>query len=260
MEILKSLLLGIIQGITEFLPISSSGHLVLFQRILGITEGNLTLNIFLHFGTLIPVLIIFWNDIKDIILFKSEKKHLIWLIIVGSIPTGFIGIFLEGYSEILFSSVLITGFMLLITGFLLYIAEKVKNYSKQIKDFKSGNAIIVGIAQGMAIIPGISRSGSTIIAALFQKLDKKEAARFSFLLSIPAITGANILKIKELLNNQSHTGISLFPLLLGTLTAAIAGYFAIKYLLHILEAGSLIVFSYYCWILGLIVIFTAGLF
>ncbi|MFW5998646.1 MAG: undecaprenyl-diphosphate phosphatase [Bacillota bacterium] len=259
MEVIKAILLGIIQGITEFLPISSSGHLVILQKIMGITEGNLILNVSLHFGTLIPILIIFWNDIKDIILLRSEKKHLIKLIIIGSVPTAFIGLYLEQFFERIFSSVLLTGFMLLITGLILYLVEKINNYNKDINDFRAHNAILVGIAQGLAIIPGISRSGSTIAAALFQKMDKEEAARFSFLLSIPAIGGANLLKARDIFS-QSSTVISSSSLIIGTITAALSGYIAIKYLLHILKRGSLVVFSYYCWIIGIIVILIAGLF
>ena len=259
MNILKSILLGLIQGITEFLPISSSGHLVIMQKVLGISEGQLTFNIFLHFGTLIPIVIIFWKDIKDIIFLKSEKKHLIWFIIVGSIPTGIIGFMFEDFFETLFSSALIAGFMLLITGLLLFFAEKIKGLGKNLDNFKSHNAFIVGVAQGMAIIPGISRSGSTIVACLFQKLKKEDAARYSFLLSIPAVGGANLLKIIDIFSQNYEVGISWFSIFIGTISAAIAGYFAIKYLLHILRKGSLIVFSYYCWVIGFIVILIAGL-
>ena len=259
MNIFYSILLGIIQGLTEFLPISSSGHLVIFQKLLGITKGQLTFNIFLHFGTLIPVLIIFWDDIRDIILLKKSKKHLIWLILIGTIPTGMIGILFEDFFKGLFSSVTNTGYMLLVTGTLLLIAEKLSNSKRNIDEFKTSNSVIVGIAQGLAIIPGISRSGSTIVASLLQDLNREEAARFSFLLSIPAIGGAGILELKDAIT-IGLSGISWIAIITGTLASAIAGYIAIKYLLHILKNGSLVVFSYYCWFLGLLTIIITKLY
>lgn len=259
MEIFKSILLGVIQGLTEFLPISSSGHLVIVQKLMGFKSSQLTLNVFLHFGTLIPVIIIFWQDIRRLLTFKKDRRHLTWLIFIGAIPTGLIGIFFEDFFVQLFSSTLITGFMLIITGLLLYLAERLSNTSKNIADFKYHNAIIVGIAQGLAIIPGISRSGSTIVGSLLQGLNREEAARYSFLLSVPVIFGAGLLQTKETLTT-GLTGISWNSIIAGTFAAAIAGYFAIKYLLHILRTGSLIIFSYYCWTIGLLVIITAGLF
>ncbi len=259
MEILKSILLGIIQGLTEFLPISSSGHLVIFQKLMGFKSNRLTLNVFLHFGTLIPVIIIFWRDIRKLVTFKKDRRHLTWLILIGIIPTGLIGILLEDFFVQLFSSTLITGFMLIITGLMLYLAEQLSNTYKNIDDFKFNNAIIVGLAQGMAIIPGISRSGSTIVASLLQGLNREEAARYSFLLSVPVIFGASMLKINETLK-IGLTGLSWNSIIAGTFAAAIAGYFAIRYLLHILRTGSLIIFSYYCWTIGLLVIIIAGLF
>jgi undecaprenyl-diphosphatase len=193
------------------------------------------------------------------VLLKSSKKHLIWLIIIASIPTAIIGIVFEDFFKSLFSSVLTTGFMLLITGLFLYIVEIINQSQLDIEGFKTHNAILVGIAQGLAIIPGISRSGSTIVASLFQGLDREEAARFSFLLSIPAIGGAGILEINTVVNSGLK-GISWFQIIFGTIASAIAGYVAIKYLLHILKNGSLKVFSYYCWTIGIIIILLAGLF
>lgn len=258
MQILKAVFLGIIQGLTEFLPVSSSGHLVVLQKLLGFTSNQLTLNVFLHFGTLIPVIIIFWADIRKLIFFKKDQRHLAWLIVVGAIPTGLIGIFFEDFFARLFSSTLITGFMLIITGLLLFLSEQFANTNKTITEFKFTNAIIVGIMQGLAIIPGISRSGSTIVASLVQGLKREEAARYSFLLSVPVIFGASFLKITDTIN----TGLTTFSwssIIAGTIAAGFAGYFAIKYLLHILRTGSLVLFSYYCWIIGLLIIL-AGLF
>jgi len=248
-----AIILGIVQGLTEFLPISSSGHLVIFQSLFNVKENQLTFSIFLHFGTLLPIIIIFWQDIKDIILFKKEKRRLTYLILIAIIPTAFIGIFFEDFFAGLFSSVINVGFMLIITGLLLFLAEKWTAGSKHVEDLKSWQAILVGVAQGIAILPGISRSGLTIVASLFQKLSREDAARFSFLISIPVIGGAGLLELKDLFGNAT-VNIDITNVILGVTAAMISGYFAIKYLLHILHEGSLIIFSYYCWFVGIIII------
>jgi len=251
MELIKIIILGIIQGLTEFLPISSSGHLVISQELFGIEKGQLTLDVFLHFGTVIPVLIIFRNDIRDIILLK--KKHLIILLFLGLIPTGLIGYFFQDFFSKLFSSVLVVGYMLLVTALLLYLAERSGKYSRSLNEMKGYQAIIVGIAQGLAVIPGISRSGSTIVASLLQGIDRESAARYSFLLALPTIIGAGLLQLRDIIP-VGLTDFSWTSILAGILSAALAGYLGIKCLLHILTKGSLLVFSYYCLILGLLVI------
>lgn len=258
MEMIKVIILGLIQGLTEFLPISSSGHLVIVQTLFGIETEQLTLDVFLHFGTVIPILIIFRKDIRDILLFKKEKRRLSLLILIGIIPTGLIGILFEDFIIKLFSSVLIVGYMLLITGFLLYLAERLGKASRGLDEMKGYNAIIVGVAQGFAAIPGISRSGSTIVASLLQGLDRDAAARYSFLIAIPVILGAGLLQLKDALI-VGLTGLTWELIIAGTISAAVSGYLAIKYLLHVLKSGSLLVFSYYCWALGLIIILLAGL-
>lgn len=259
MEIIKVIILGIVQGLTEFLPVSSSGHLVIFQQFFGMETEQLTLEVFLHFGTLIPVFIIFWQDIKDILSFKKEKRRLTYLILIGIIPTGLMGFYLHDFFTRMFSSLLLVGFMLLITGFILFLSEKIVVVTKDINDLKEHNAIIIGIAQGMAMLPGISRSGSTIVASLFQGLNREDAARYSFLLSIPVILGASLLEAKEAMS-VGLIDISVVQLILGTIAAAFSGYFAIKCLLQVLKKGSLLVFSYYCWTIGILIILRAGLF
>jgi undecaprenyl-diphosphatase len=259
MELLKVISLGIIQGLTEYLPVSSSGHLVIFQHLLGLKNDLLTLDVFLHFGTLIPLIIIFWSDIRDILLLKKEKRHLTILIIIGVIPTAIIGILFEDFFTELFSSISIVGYMLIITGILLFLVEHLGRVNKGINEMKPYNAIIVGLAQGLAIIPGISRSGSTIIASLFQGLDRDSAARYSFLISIPVILGAGLMKLNDVFT-EGLSELNISSIITGTIVAAFAGYFAIKYFLHILKKGRLVVFSYYCWIVGILVIIMAGLF
>ncbi|MFW5991772.1 MAG: undecaprenyl-diphosphate phosphatase [Halanaerobiaceae bacterium] len=258
MSILKYVILGIIQGLTEFLPISSSGHLVIFQRLLGFDTGQLTLNVFLHFATLIPVIIIFWDDIRDITLWKREKRYFTTLLIAGAFPTALIGFFLRDVFAVIYTSLYTTGFMLLITGLIIFLVEKIEVRKKNLTDFKYYNAFLVGIAQGLAILPGISRSGSTVAASLFQGLKREDAARFSFVLSIPVITGASLLEMREI----SVTGLNMEILLAtatGMLAAALAGYLAIKYFLRVLKQKKLIIFSYYCWFVGILVLLVAGI-
>jgi|AntRauTorckE6833_2_1112554.scaffolds.fasta_scaffold00403_20 undecaprenyl-diphosphatase len=259
MEIIKIIVLGLIQGLTEFLPISSSGHLVIMQKIFGIKENQLLITVLLHFGTLIPVLIIFWKDIKEILFFKKNKRHFIFLIIVASIPTALIGIFFEDFFENLFASTVSTAIMLIITGFILLIGDRLANYDKEITNFKWLNAVLVGIAQGMAIIPGISRSGSTITASLVQGLKKEDAAKFSFILSIPVIGGAGLLKINDAFS-QGVSNFNTLAIVLGMISAVISGYLAIKYFIYILKSKKLIYFSYYLWIIGAIILLYEGIF
>ncbi|MFW6287649.1 MAG: undecaprenyl-diphosphatase UppP [bacterium] len=255
MEIIKVIILGIIQGVTEFLPISSSGHLAISQYILGIDTDQLTLTVVLHFGTVIPVILIYWEDVKGILSFKKEKRRLSWLILVAIIPTGIIGFLFEDYIEGIFSSVLTVGIMLLITGLLIFLTERLSRVKFNLDDMKEHNALIVGIAQGLAIIPGISRSGSTIVSSLLQGLDRESAARFSFLVSVPVIAGVGLLELKDVLT-VGLVELSWISLLVGFMVSAVSGYFAIKYLLHVLKRGSLVIFAYYCWGIGLIVIFS----
>jgi undecaprenyl-diphosphatase len=259
MEILKIIVLGLIQGLTEFLPISSSGHLVITQKLFGIKENQLLISVLLHFGTLIPVLIIFWQDIKEILSFKKEKRHFIFLIIVASIPTALMGIFFEDFFESLFASTISTAVMLIVTGFILLIGDRLANYDKEITNFKWLNAILVGIAQGLAIIPGISRSGSTITASLVQGLKKEDAARFSFILSIPVIGGAGLLKVGDAFS-QGVNNFNTLAIVLGMISAVISGYIAIKYFIYILKSKKLIYFSYYLWIIGAIILLYEGIF
>lgn len=256
---IKVIILGVIQGFTEFLPISSSGHLVIFQYLFGFKTDQLTLSIVLHFGTLIPVIIIYWDDIKGILLFKKEQRRLSWLILVGIIPTGILGLLLDDYIEALFSSVYTVGYMLLITGALIYLSERLSKARFNLENMKEKNALIVGLAQSLAMIPGISRSGSTIVASLVQGLDRESAAKYSFLIAVPVIFGVSLLEIKNIASVGLES-ISWCVLFAGFIASAIAGYIAIKYLLHILRKGSLLIFSYYCWGLGLLIILLAGLF
>ena len=253
MELLKAIILGIIQGITEWLPVSSSGHLVIAQQLIDLEEDNVFFDVMLHFATLLVVLVVFREDIKNIIIafFKKEPsyhKKLGWLIIIGSIPTAIIGILLKDYFEEMFESLFWVGCMLLITGSLLWSAESKKFEQK--KDMKKIDSIFIGIAQGFAIAPGISRSGSTISMARFRGIDRELAAKFSFLLFIPAMIGATIGKMFEVETSE----IDALPIIVGMIVAMIVGYFSILLLLKIVRKKKLRYFSFYCWIVGILVI------
>lgn len=253
MSIFEAAFLGIIQGLTEFIPVSSSGHLVIAQFFMDIREDQLLFNVIVHIGTLIPIFIIFWQDIKDMILLKKEKRKEIFYILLAIIPTGIIGILFEDFFESLFADAYAAAFMLIVTGFILYFTEIFAGGNKEVEDLKFWQPILVGFAQSFAIIPGISRSGSTIAASIFQGLDREAAARFSFLMSIPVIGGAGFLQFLNVLE-AGGSNLELKIIFTGLITAAVSGYFAIKILLKVLKERKLQYFSYYLWIMALIVI------
>lgn len=246
--LLKVIMLGIVQGLTEFLPISSSGHLLLGRKLLGLSDAGLLLDTMLHLGTLIAVVVVFWKDIVYMIQNPFSKLSL--LIVTGTIPTIIIGFtFMDFFEEIALSG-LTVGWGFLITGTLLWVADNMKaKGTKDISEISFKDALIVGTLQGAAIFPAVSRSGSTIAGALFRGINRQSAARFSFLLSLPAIIGAVILQGAKLAGGQiESTGF--VPLIFGTLAAALSGYVAVKWMLAILQRGSLKIFSFYVWFLG----------
>lgn len=252
MDIIEGLILGIVQGLTEFLPISSSGHLVLFQKIFGISEGALTFDVAVHLATLIAIFVVFREDIISII--KKPFGRLPLLIVVGTIPTMAMGLLLKDFFEKVFESGATLGVEFIFTGLILWYAESVKTKDKGLESTKYSDAAIIGFAQGVAILPAVSRSGLTIAGALFRGLNREFAARFSFLLSIPAILGAAALDGVKIIKGTEASGMGFGPLLVGMLAAAVSGYFAIKFMLKILSKGSLRNFSYYVFILGGLII------
>ncbi|MCP4368233.1 MAG: undecaprenyl-diphosphate phosphatase, partial [Deltaproteobacteria bacterium] len=262
--------LGIIQGLTEFLPVSSSGHLVLFQNLLGFKEPELLLDICLHIGTLIAICIVFFQEIKTIFItlihlpslaksaggYKSlyegnEQVRMTALIVIGSFPTALLGILFHKVADQLFGAVWIVGVMLVVTGSLLWFTRYSNPTGRPIDRFTAKDALVIGLIQGLAILPGISRSGSTISVALFMGVHREVAGRYSFLLSIPAICGALILGLDS---SIGHTSISAKVILMGTISAAIIGYISLKLLMHIVKRGKLYYFAPYCWLLGLAVL------
>ncbi len=266
MTIFQSIILGIIQGLTEFLPISSSGHLVLTHNLLGWQELGLDFDVALHLGTLIALILFFWKDwlkiIKESYLNpKNWKKTkpltagnwaLSTLIIIGTVPAAVIGFFIEEKIETVFRSSWIVIFMLVGIGFLFIMAEKVAKKQKELNQINIFDSIIIGCAQALALIPGVSRSGITITAGLFRNIKREQAARFSFLLATPIILGAGFKKMYELYN-LGFSADQKTIYLIGFLSSFIVGLITIKYLLKFLRNHKLNIFAYYRFILAFIV-------
>ena len=272
MTYLMSILMGLIQGVAEFLPISSSGHLALFQAFFGmenVEEQHMFFTVLLHFGTLISVCIVYWRDIVEMIrefflgiaALVSKRpdrgapppaRRLVMLIILGTLPL-FVMVFLKGAIEALFVSSIPVSCMLLLTGFILFFSDRLARGRKTAKNATVTDALLVGCAQAVAIIPGISRSGATISAGMMRGFDRNFAVRFSFLLSLPAIVGANILELKDAVTaaDFSTAVVPLLPVyLVGVLAAAVVGYFAIRLVKSLADKGKFGKFAYYCWGVG----------
>lgn len=271
MTIIKALILGLIQGVSEFLPISSSGHLSIAGRLMGFdpeADSLLSFNILLHVATLAAVFIVYRNDIwemikaffgmcKDLFTGKGLRlkeflyRRLIVMLIVATLPATVAAFVLGDIIEN--PELWQIGIFLIITAILLFLSEKLAGGNTDLEKMSSKRAFGVGCFQALGTLPGISRSGSTIVGGLFCGLDKKTAVRFSFLMSIPAILGALVLDIKDIFTAPSQT-LSFLPIIVGMITAALSGYFAIKFLLRLVEKSKLSYFSIYCTLAGIFAI------
>ncbi len=247
--------MGAVQGLTEFLPVSSSGHLVLIQNLLGMKSSQLLFDISVHTGTMIAVIIFFAKDIINILNPKHPDIKMIALIITGSVPTAVIGLSLKDAAENFFSSPFLAALMLIITGIILWLTKYAKKNGNQ--EISTKRAIMIGIVQGLAVIPGISRSGSTITAGIFSGIEKNSAAKFSFLLSIPAVAGAQLLSIKDF---PTSSDLSVNVILIGVFISFITGYAALSFLMKVIKKGNLYYFAPYCWIIGIAAIFISRIF
>lgn len=265
MNLLQSVILGIVQGLTEFLPISSSGHLVLFQNLLGFEEPQLLLDSALHVGTLVAVCCYFRTDLLRIIrqscvfikevcqgrqrlsnIRRNPGASLALWIIVGTVPTALIGIIFRSTFERAFGSLTFVGCMLMVTGLILIVSYGLQKKARNARRLGPVSALAVGTAQGLAIIPGISRSGITIVSGISMGLPREEAARFSFLLSIPAILGALVLQLDA--EAAGHVGF--LPLFAGFVASGLVGLLALKILMGMVRKGRLAYFAPYCLALG----------
>ncbi|MDR1278882.1 MAG: undecaprenyl-diphosphate phosphatase [Treponema sp.] len=266
MSVFEAVFLGAVQGLTEFLPVSSSGHLVLFQKILGIAGPALFFDTLVHGGTLIAVFAVLWRDIWDIL--RRIFQPLTGCLVLATLPAVAAALVFGDAIEEAFASGSSLGFAFLATSVLLVLAEYL---SKKVK-FPKGkgemnwlDALVIGVLQALAIVPGLSRSGSTLSGALSRGLNRDFAARFSFLLSIPAILGALVLQTKDLLDRDGASGLAesgvaegpgadILPLIAGTLSAALVGFFSIRIMLRIIRKRSLLGFAVYTGLLGILVL------
>lgn len=283
MSFLYAIFMGLIQGITEFLPVSSSGHLAIFQHIFGLsTENGVLFETLLHLGTLIAVAVVFWSDVRNLVVYgvkliiDAVVNAVIWisnlithkdkpyrklidhaykkfaaLIIITSIPTAVIGAVLSKLTESASSILLIPGIGLIITAIELLIVDGKKGGTKKAKATTYKDSAIIGVVQGIATIPGISRSGSTIAACLFLGLDKSFAVKYSFLMSVPAIVGANILELRHL-GDEVITGSLVVSYVVGMVVAAIVGYICVKFMINVVKKSKYAYFAYYCAAVGVI--------
>jgi undecaprenyl-diphosphatase len=271
MDYLHSALLGLIQGIAEFLPISSSGHLALFQQLFNFSsaeETDVFFDVLLHLGTLISVFIFYRKDIwamiceffafiRDLATGKHTDpvppaRRLILLIIMGTLPL-FLVLPVKSSIESLNNSILAVGIAELVTGTLLFVSDRLSKGKKTERTATIADVLLVGCGQALATVPGLSRSGTTIAVGMLRGFDRDFAVRYSFLMSLPAIIGANLLSLKDAF--EVGIDLSLFPVyLVGIVIAAVAGYFAIRLVKLLTDQGKFGAFAYYCWVIGLIAI------
>lgn len=259
MNIIQAIILGLVQGLTEFIPISSSGHLVLLHYAMGVTENGLAFDVALHFGTLIALIAYFrkdlWRYLRALVK-KSDETRLTWLLIMATIPAAIIGYLLESAAESTFRSVRLVAFTMLLFGLIMLAAEHVyqkRSKHTSLEKVTRNQALAMGFAQAAAIVPGVSRSGSTITAGLFVGLDRTSATRFSFLLGIPIMAGAVVKVFTEggvFTAAKNQQGI----FVIGIVTALVSGLFAIRFMLKYLVGHGLHIFAYYRIVLGLLLL------
>ncbi|MCR5591219.1 MAG: undecaprenyl-diphosphate phosphatase [Lachnospiraceae bacterium] len=286
MDILKAVLMGFIQGITEFLPVSSSGHLGLIKGLFGMESESILFDVLLHFATLIAIVAVFYKDVFKLVLefigicrdvfyniaafgrslsggkspeyvrvISSAYRKFVLLLIISTVPTGIIGVLMKNIVEFTSGNLLVTGICLICTGLILFLSDFLADGEKKLKEMNNGDAFAIGTAQGIATLPGLSRSGVTIVAGVLCGLDRKFAAKYSFIMSIPAVFGALILELFDL-GGENITGGDVGCYVLGMVIAAVIGYFALKFLMNIVVNRYFKFFAYYCAGIGLISIIT----
>ena len=250
MTIFEAIILGIIQGLTEFLPISSSGHLVIGQKVLGISVAGNVFEIVVHLGTLVSVLIVFWTDIWQLLtsLKSISTQKYILAIAIGTLPAVLVGFILRDVITEAFESIEVVAITLMITGIILFTTKFIKT---KIKDISIGRGLLIGIAQAMAIVPGISRSGMTISLGMYLGITPEKAAKFSFLLAIPAIAGAGLLTGLDLMDS-SEPILPWSILIIGFLSSLLVGWISLKWLLGLIKSGKFHWFGVYCLLVGLL--------
>ena len=269
MTYFMSAILGFVQGVAEFLPISSSGHLTLLQHFFQVEEVDTLFNILLHFATLIAVCVYYFQDVLEMVLefFRAirdmfsrtpsrgnppEARRLVLLIIVGTLPL-FAVMLIKDYVEALGNSPVFVSCALLVTGCILFLSDRMASGRKTARNATLKDVLLVGLAQGCATIPGLSRSGCTISAGMAMGFDRKFAVRYSFLMSLPAVLGATILEVADVVGEENSLPTELLPkYLLGMVIAGVVGYFSIRLVNLLAAKGKFGAFAYYCWAAGII--------
>jgi len=242
MDILQSVFMGIIQGLTEFLPISSSGHLFAVPWLFGWKDFGLSFDVSLHLGTLVAVVVYFWPDWMDIL--RKWRQPLLWLLLLGCLPAAITGFLFEDKIEALFRAPLFVGIFMIFMGLLLWFAEVIGKKNRDLKEINLADSLIIGFSQVLALMPGVSRSGITMTAGLFSGMTRETAARFSFLLSTPIILGAGLYKLRHVFaGGMAVNELQIF--FVGMLSSALVGFLAIKYLLKYLQSHTFYVFVWY---------------
>lgn len=260
MSLLSAIILGIIQGLTEFIPVSSSGHLVLAQTFWNVqSEQSITFEVFIHLGTLLAVVIYFhrqlWELIRSLFCWgrnlqsesNRQNRTLILYLIYATLTTGLFYLIFEDRLKSAYQNPMLVALLIGITGLVIFISDYVKNTSIPASNLGFFKAVIIGLAQGCAILPGISRSGSTIATSLFMGMRRKDIAHFSFILSIPAILGANVSEFSKL---KSLDATELHVYIAGFIAAFISGYIVIAFLIRLIQTGQLKYFAFYCWFIS----------
>lgn len=268
MTYLMSVVLGLVQGVAEFLPISSSGHLTLFQHFFGLQEPDNLFNVLLHFATLLAVCVYYFRDVVEMIeeFFRAvaalcsrkrqgkeipEARRMVLLVIVGTLPL-FAVLLIKDYVEALGASPVFVSCALLVTGCILFLSDRMAGGRKTARNATIKDVLLVGVAQGLATIPGLSRSGCTISTGMAMGFDRKFAVRYSFLMSLPAVLGATILEVKDVLELEGGLATELLPkYLVGMVVAGVVGYFAIRLVNLLAAKGKFGAFAYYCWAAGI---------
>jgi undecaprenyl-diphosphatase len=261
-NLIQGVILGLVQGLTEFLPVSSSAHLVIVPSALGWAQPSVFFDVMLHAGTLLAAVIYFWRDIVSItasglrsIRDDEGRVKTLWLLLLATIPAAALGLVFKSFFEKFFNIPAAAAGLLILTGFIMLAAELLSRQKKDMKNASPAAALLIGAFQALAILPGISRSGATISAGMFAGLKREAATRFAFLLSIPIIAGTAIYKTKDIIG-AGNGGAQFLASLPGVVAAALAGYLAIRFMMKYLAGHRLTVFAVYCWVVGALFLLT----
>jgi len=268
LSLISALLLGVLQGFTEFLPISSSGHLVLMQELLpGFSQPGVLFDVTLHLGTLVAVCLYFWKDLGMLLLSvipgdkagvdTATNRRLLWLLLIGSLPTVVLGLLFRKQFEAMFNDIFGVGIWFIVTGILLFMTDRVTRSDRSLSAMTVLDALLIGIAQGLSIIPALSRSGATIATGVFLGIERDLLVRYSFLLSIPSVAGAFFLEFFSH-RQEMFQAADLLAYGVGTLAALVVGYWSIAVLLNLTRSRRLSMFAYYCWAIGVVTLMVSS--